>query len=333
MAHADRAAEFRVGEGLPPPARKLLAGMGLWEKTLADGHRISYGNLSAWGEAELRANHFVSQLDGHGLQLDRTRFDRMLRGTAAEVGVEVCAETRVHLEDDAAMAGGWREVWLGSGDRVRCRWLIDATGRSATLARKLGATRLRTDALVAVHARLAPGEPGADEEGSTLVEAVADGWWYTVLLPSMERLVVFLGDGDLLDRRTLLSAEGFLTRLRQTRHVAARAALHPAGATVPHGANAGSSRLDRMAGEGWLAVGDAALAFDPLSSKGISNALYTGQCAARSILATEAGDAQAGARFQQHLADIFAAYQTQLRAHYALERRWPGSPFWQRRRG
>lgn len=37
-----------------------------------------------------------------------------------------------------------------------------------------------------------------------------------------------------------------------------------------------SSRLDRAAGEDWLAVGDAASAWDPLSSQGVYRALVTG---------------------------------------------------------
>lgn len=62
-----------------------------------------------------------------------------------------------------------------------------------------------------------------------------------------------------------------------------------------------SSGLDRMRGDHWIAVGDAALAFDPLSSKGISNALYIGLCGARADLAVEAGDLNACAGFQRHV--------------------------------
>jgi|KBSSwiStaDraftv2_1062776.scaffolds.fasta_scaffold479824_2 hypothetical protein len=37
-----------------------------------------------------------------------------------------------------------------------------------------------------------------------------------------------------------------------------------------------SSRLDRVSGDGWLAVDDAAMAFDPLSSQGLTHALASG---------------------------------------------------------
>ena len=41
---------------------------------------------------------------------------------------------------------------------------------------------------------------------------------------------------------------------------------------------------------GWLAVGDAAIAFDPLTSQGIAKALDHGKRAAASIAAYLAGD-------------------------------------------
>jgi flavin-dependent dehydrogenase len=47
---------------------------------------------------------------------------------------------------------------------------------------------------------------------------------------------------------------------------------------------AGGGRLEYSAGEGWLACGDAALAFDPLSSQGILSALYGGMLASRTVL-------------------------------------------------
>jgi hypothetical protein len=38
---------------------------------------------------------------------------------------------------------------------------------------------------------------------------------------------------------------------------------------------ANSARLAETAGDGWIAIGDAALSFDPIASRGLFNALYT----------------------------------------------------------
>jgi flavin-dependent dehydrogenase len=42
---------------------------------------------------------------------------------------------------------------------------------------------------------------------------------------------------------------------------------------------AGGARLEPLHGNGWLACGDAALSFDPLSSQGLLTALYSGKFA------------------------------------------------------
>jgi flavin-dependent dehydrogenase len=80
-----------------------------------------------------------------------------------------------------------------------------------------------------------------------------------------------------------------------------------------------------VAGEGWLAIGDAAAALDPLSSHGIAAALAGGIEAARAIVegSTE--------RYERSIDASWTAYVSMRRAFYAAERRWSGTPFWQRR--
>ena len=99
---------------------------------------------------------------------------------------------------------------------ARCTWLIDATGRGSLLARRLGAVRRRDDRLVAFIANFHPAAgANPDVDARTWIEAVTDGWWYTVRVPSGERVVAFLTDVDLADRAELLTLEGFTARLGQ----------------------------------------------------------------------------------------------------------------------
>ncbi|WCM86295.1 FAD-dependent monooxygenase [Acidovorax sp. NCPPB 3576] len=343
---------FRIGEGLPPPVRSLLGELGVLDRVLEDGHRPSYGTLAYWGGLAGHANDTLRQLHGNGLQLDRVRFDTALRAAASEAGCEVALAT--HLQcDDAEEAKASTNPSAGNGTdaaappsaphrlqlrragaplvQVTARWLIDASGRMATQACRLGARRRHYDRLLAFYQRLRS-DSRTDQDGRTWVEAVEDGWWYSVLLPSGERVVAFLGDADQLDRRALLEHDGLWQHLQHTAHLGALCAEHgyrPHGAV--QGADACSAELDRAAGERWLAVGDAALAFDPLSSKGIGNALYTGLRAAQALLAHEAGDLRAPERYADHLRDIHRVYRKQLQGFYAMETRWPDAPFWARR--
>ncbi len=101
--------------------------------------------------------------------------------------------------------------------------------------------------------------------------------------------------------------------------------------TVPRVVAAMSSRLDCVSGPGWLAVGDAAMAFDPLSSQGLKEALASGIRAGAALNSHLAGDATALGEYDRKANDVLREY-SRLRAHYyGRERRWPQSVFWQRR--
>jgi flavin-dependent dehydrogenase len=338
LADAGGARAFKVGEGLPPSARHLLRELDVLDRVLADGHRASHGTVAYWGNDAAHANDFMFQLHGHGLQLDRMRFDAALLKHTHAAGAEIAHGAKLSLispgSDDTQHRLHLRTDH--SEDVIECRWLIDATGRPATLARQLGAVRIPYDALLAFHMRLAA-DTDHDHDGRTFVEAVEHGWWYSVLLPSRERLVAFLGDADLVDRRSLLTREGLWHALRGAKNLYALCRKHGyRPASAPHGADASSSHLDLAAGKysgmtGWLAVGDAALAFDPLSSKGISNSLYTGMRAAHSLLGAQRGDHGALPRYDAHLHDIFRIYREHLAEFHTLENRWPDAMFWKRR--
>ena len=333
LCEHDAARPFRVGEGLPPSARSLLRDLGVLDRMAADGHRPSPGTLAFWGRDTAHAEDTLFGVHGHGWQLDRVRFDARLREAAAAAGAELRTATlRLDVAGDAQAPHRLvaRDAH-GAEEMFEARWLIDASGRAATFARSLGAERIAHDRLFALHQRLHGGAE-RDRDGRTWVESVADGWWYSVLLPSGERLTAFLCDADADERRRLLDDDGLWRHLAGAPQLHALCTLHgwtPHGRA--HGAEASSVELDRAAGERWLAVGDAALAFDPLSSKGISSALYTGLRAAQALLACERGDAAALDAYAHHLRDIHRVYRGQLRAFHAMETRWPTSAFWQRR--
>jgi flavin-dependent dehydrogenase len=90
--------------------------------------------------------------------------------------------------------------------------------------------------------------------------------------------------------------------------------------------------LDRPAGVDWLAVGDAAASYDPLASSGLTLALRSGEQATSAIVLRQAGERTAAARYGRALQERFTDYLLQRREYYSLETRWPGSPFWERRR-
>ncbi|MFL6293040.1 MAG: NAD(P)/FAD-dependent oxidoreductase, partial [Thermoanaerobaculia bacterium] len=89
--------------------------------------------------------------------------------------------------------------------------------------------------------------------------------------------------------------------------------------------------LRPLYGEAWLAVGDAALSFDPLSSQGISTALYCADKAASALGAVLDGDPGALPAYAALLDQIFSGYLQGHRLAYQAETRWADRPFWRRR--
>jgi flavin-dependent dehydrogenase len=192
---------------------------------------------------------------------------------------------------------------------------------------------VRYDRLVGVTALLASPTPAADTY--TLVEAVPDGWWYSALLADGRLAVAFMTDGDLLDRRFLdpeLGPAAWRSALAETAETRSRVEERGYGIDTPlRVLPAETSRLDAIAGDGWLALGDAAAAYDPLSSHGIGSAMGSGFYAGNAIADLLAGREEAGLAYLDLMQQAYGIYLDLQKGHYGRERRWTGAPFWQRR--
>ena len=216
----------------------------------------------------------------------------------------------------------------GSGTTsLDAAFLVDATGRRATLARRLGARVKYFDRLVGLAVLFT--SPSVTD-GLTLVEACEEGWWYSFAMPGPRRLVVLMSDSDLLKTRRLAVPDRWLEVLSQTRLVSGPASMGvPLG--TPRLLPAQTRRLDHFAGPGWLAVGDSATTFDPLSSQGLVKALRTailGSYAARNALARDESGLH---KFDRLTAQEFDDYLSARRDFYRREPRWAESLFWRRR--
>src|SRR5262249_8825839 len=93
-----------------------------------------------------------------------------------------------------------------------------------------------------------------------------------------------------------------------------------------------SSCLDRMFGDGWIAAGDAAASYDPLSSSGIPRALDSGIHAALAIHDFLKHERTAALNaYDANLKRSFETYLATQSAYYKMEGRWPQALFWRRR--
>jgi len=221
----------------------------------------------------------------------------------------------------------------GHESEVRAAWLIDCTGRKRWLARRVGARPQTDDHLLAFVAPFTPAAGRRDSDAMTLVESTNEGWWYTLRIPNRRRIVAYLTDAGTETSRIARSAAGFKALLEATRYVGSRLAAHGYQmASEPRPTAAGSARLERATGRGWLAAGDACASFDPLSSQGLLTAIYSGLKAGRALAAHLDGEPEALAAYEGAVRAVYTAYLENRARVYRSESRWPQSEFWRRRR-
>jgi len=313
----------RVGETLDPAARPLLESLGVWNAFAQAGHIPCPGMISLWGSPRPAEKDFIFNPYGQAWQLDRANFDEMLLAETKRKGISI--RRGQSCEHFGRVGDAW-EVNLA--DETLCAtWLIDATGRRASIARRLGFKREILDRMVAIH-RTATATNG-DQDGRLFLEARPEGWWYSALIPSRRRVFSFQTDADLLPARGWRDDSWNAQRLSETTLLTTL--IDGYGyifGAAPQLTSAHSGRLERFVGDGWLAVGDAAMSFDPLSGQGILNAIRSGLQAAEVVIQnSETSRAQFEADHELTWQNFVAA----RRSYYENERRWCENPFWLRR--
>lgn len=326
--------QAKIGETLPPNAAPLLRKLGLAHLLQDPAHLACFGNQYVWGSAALQDKLFIGHLEPNGWHLHRAVFEAQLAqlaqstpGIGWRMGCKVLGAVAARPP-----APSWQVEIEQDGQRqtLTTAFLVDATGRSAKIGRACGSARTQLDALTGLACTFTLAHPLPQ---TTSIEAVANGWWYAAPLTGNRLVTLFMTDADLLPQAARTSG-GYWQALQQTQHIRSLLpAVPPTGQTTPLTRLASSSYLNQIAGRNWLAVGDAAYAYDPISSYGITSAIGGGFYAGNAIADHLLGKTEALSAYRYLQAQAYGYYLAMLQHQYALERRWPDAPFWQRRHG
>lgn len=334
VVEAGAYAEARIGESVPPDIHRLFAQLGILDAFLAQGHEPCVGSCSAWGSDRLGYNDFVASPHGPGRHLDRRGFEAFLAQQVSARGMRMLTSTRFRNVERTATGGFRVSVSERAGDTrvLDCDHVVDAGGLQAMLATRLGARKRIFDRLITVCAFLELDDT-ADFSQLTLLEAVEYGWWYAARLPDRRVVVAVASDAATLKAMHLDEIDEWRRRFAATVHVAA--ALDRAHWTSDTLCVllAASSLLEPVAGPGWIAVGDAASCFDPISAQGIHKA-FANAIAAAAVIAEGDADARtatATQRYEQQMRQEFSDHLRVRQYFYDLEQRWPHSTFWTER--
>lgn len=344
----------RIGETLPPYTHRLLRQLELLEPFEALGPCKAHGTSAAWERPEIYHNAFLFAGQGHGWHVDRGAFDAWMCEMAVQRGTRIT--TNCHVRKISRTDRGW---YLGTdAGELQARYLVDATGRAAAVSRRLGARRVVTDRLVAVYryfrwpsvlpenlfsdgafgygvgpdARTIDGRilDSRTLDSRTLIEAMAHGWWYSTGSPGGDLVIALMTDNDLVHRHKLRNPVIWDRLWRRTRYTR----LYTEGAEPLHDpavAPVGSQRLEPVCDRGWLAVGDAAATFDPLSSLGIFKALRGAILGSYAILDHLTGKPDVVLKYSALIEGEYRSYMSKRAEVYSAVTRFEKQLFWQRR--
>jgi flavin-dependent dehydrogenase len=260
-------------ELLAPASLGTVAAVGL--EALLDDPAIARRCLGIrrGGSAEQDYDDFLGHPYRVGYVIDRVRFDERIRAAALAAGVTF---RRLRASGLAADAGvSFRATDSSATTVIFADVIIDATGRAAAIARRKGARVTARDRMVAELMEDTP-DDGAGKSASWLdYRSDESSWSYDIHGP-----------------------QGRAQTWRVRRSGA------PAGNAL-RSVDASARVLSQAAGEGWIAVGDAAVAFDPIASQGLFNALSSALVAAGVLLSADRLSPAAALLYSEAVAATF----------------------------
>lgn len=323
LSRVEKRLPFGWGETLPPSTLPLLKSLGLLD-VFEQCATKTRGYHSLWGSHQVRDTNFFSQPRfQYGLKLDKKRLLELLQEQVQEQVLEFDEIQQL------AVQNGEVQVQIRSGETVtnlQSPLVVDATGRARAVLKRLAIPSKDYDRLLAFSVHL-PKVKHARLVHGVFVEPFEHGWGIVSALNETTQVMTLFTEQE-ISQFSQFKQYALWKELLSGTQILKDFLVE--GAT-PHvvGAQANSSKATRLAGKNWLAIGDAALAFDPLSSHGISNAVYGAHSAYQAIIASKTQRSSLPLQgYEKTLSGIFEGYLQQRRQIYAQEKRWPNQPFW-----
>jgi flavin-dependent dehydrogenase len=243
-------------------------------------------------------------------QVDRATLDSHMLETAVAAGCELRRPAKVsQIVLNGAEGQSITITADGREETLRVRWLVDASGRAALLARKLGHFRPNTDHPInAVWARFSGvkdwdsyewrerfpdyGNACRTSRSWATNHLMGHGWWCWIIpLKGGD-----VSAGVVYDSRIFKLADGPNLGERLRAHLF----THPVGREIfseaqvvegdVHAFSALPYSSTEVCGDGWASVGDAAGFIDPLYSPGLDFCSYTTYYVADMLAANLSGE-------------------------------------------
>jgi flavin-dependent dehydrogenase len=271
----ERFPRFHIGESLLPCDLPIFDRLGI---TLDEGPFVRKGGAEFLDErtGEHEVFPFSDGLPGtpgHAYQVERALFDHLLLTRARENGAAVREGERA---TDVVLARDHVEATTASAT-VRARYLVDATGQDAFLARRARSVEpLRDFGIAAVFCHFdglaSDVAASLTQCGNIHVLLVDDGWVWLIPLHGGR-----LSCG-VVSRKTGVTESLLERTLERSPHI--QRLTRGATRTPARIIRNFSYRNAHARGPRWSCIGDASLFLDPVFSSGVSLAMLGGERAA-----------------------------------------------------
>lgn len=301
-----------IGESQLPPISLILQELGCWDDVERANFPIKIGATYRWGHSdklwdfefmplanyreEQRPRKFSAQARQLAFQVDRAIYDDILLRNAQRLGCKVQMPAGVRtVEMDGDRVSG---LLLDDGRRVQARHYIDASGNAAVLRRAAGVaidapTKLQNIAFWDYwdNTEWASRHPG----GATrvLVMSIGSGWIWFIPMGPTRTSIGFVCPRDYYSASGKRPEELYLWALAQEPLIAQLTANASRDGQV-RGTKDWSYVADRVVGENWFMVGEAAGFADPILAAGMTLTQTSARECAYTIIALERGEHEPG---------------------------------------
>jgi flavin-dependent dehydrogenase len=319
---------FHVGESLLPFSLPLFEKLGVAQKIRDAGFQEKYGAFF-WNETTGGTRPVVFENawdDRHPMayQVKRGDFDQLLLRHSEFSGAQVREETAIRevLFESGRAVGVVARGREGKDEEIRAKVVVDASGQTAFLSGKLGTRRFdRRLRRAAVFAHFTGVQRPSGKQAGDILLPIDDGVWYWIIPFSDGTASV----GAVFDPETTRGPEGESLQAKLDRLISRNARMPELlrggrQTSRVYGISDYSAASARLAGDGYVLVGDAATFLDPVFSTGVFLAMATGIRAAAAIDQALARHGQVDARdlraYEREANRLFARFRRFVYAFY-----------------
>jgi len=312
---------FAIGESLIPQVYRVLELLGCLDKVKSEGFSRKHGFNFLSQSGRLTPPYFFSQSmkdpKAATWSVERDRFDQLLLEHSESCGADVrfgCKVTEVFFDDGAVVGLSYKDD-DGKEHEVSSRVVVDASGRGCILARQMGLVE-RDPVLNQIalwrYVSGAVRQVGQSEGNIVIALHKPHGWTWWIPMSNDVTSVGVVGTREWLSTHGDRPHEQFDSCI-QSNPLLSEWTEKSEWMTDTSAVGDYSYSSSRLAGRGFVLVGDAGGFIDPVFSSGVWMAMSSGYLAGQAV-----ADGLAGEGYMP--AEAFNDYTTWYRRGFATFR-------------